>query len=162
MNNDPTRERGTNLSVLNISDDKKADILVSLGLQVRRNIHQWETRAFTASTWSIGILLGVLVLWVTGDNIPKQGAKTPLFVAVVLFGAMIQAILYFSRRKFMDNEPVSMAVRDGLRMNETGQYFSDRPFFKSQKQWGPPWHIIFIEVLHAIIVAVAVIGIWLT
>jgi hypothetical protein len=75
---------------------------------------------------------------------------------------MTQAILAFSRKKFMNNEPVGHAVRDGLRMNEPGQYFVNKPFFSSQKPWGLPWHIISIEILHAMIVIATVFGVWLT
>ena len=153
-------------SVLDIKDDKKVDILVELGLQVRRNIHQWETRAFAASTWSIGIMLGVLVIWATrstqGIQVPTQPAKIALVVVVVLFGILTQYLLAFCRHKFMENEPAGMAVQNGLRMFEPGQYFNGQPFSDPQASWGPAWHIVAMELTHLLITIATALGIYLT
>ena len=61
----------------------------------------------------------------------------------------------------MEDEPVGMAVRNGLRMLEPGQYFDEQPFLDPQASWGPAWHIIVMELVHALITIATVLGIYL-
>ena len=148
-------------SAIDLSPEKRADVLLALGNQVRVNINQWESRAFTTGIWSMGIMFGVLSILVsekTNLANTKLPATSILLVVMILFAISGQIILAFCQFRFSSNEPYGHAVREGLRLLEKDIYFKGEPFYSSKKSWGLPWHIIIIEIIHALVAVSTIVG----
>lgn len=144
-------------SSLNLNDDRKMQIIVSLMSSVREHISEWHGRSYTVTTWSTGILLGITSYWLSrgGSGILE---RTLFGVGTVLFGTVGQIYLHYSHIALKENGRVLVRCEAALRLTETGTYFADEPFFPPSPsgEWLPARDIITLRYFHAVAGLVAV------
>jgi len=60
-------------SNVNLADEKKVDAIVGLLSVVHQHVSHWHAHAYSATTWSIGIILGIGYYWLTtgGDLVQR-------------------------------------------------------------------------------------------
>ncbi len=131
---EPAEELDKFISNLKLSDEKKADLLISLLGIFHDNIRSWTTRCYQAVTWAVGINL-VAVSYVI-LNLEKMNAQIRIliFFGLIVFGLLIQLYLRRASRAHCGNRLGISKCEAALGLYKLGEFFKERYFFVYSKE----------------------------
>ena len=146
------------ISTLDISDDKKVELLISIMNAVRADHISWIDRTYKAAMWSIGLLVTAMsFVLVEKINIPPNGL---LFIAIgmTLFGISTQLFFCAARSAHHGIGATIVRCQTGLRLCEEGGYLNGQTFFGYHEgKWIPPTQITLLQILHFIVLLLSVL-----
>jgi len=144
-------------STLNINDDKKVDVLVSLVSSLRSDHISWIDRSYKAATWSIGILVSAMSYVILQK--PEIATSKIVFVAIgMLFFGLITQLFFCAARNAHHGIGAALSrCEASLRLCETGSYLVETPFFGYSGKWVPPTHITILQTLHFVVLVLSVL-----
>jgi len=143
-------------STLNISDDKKVDILIAMMHDIRNSIDSWTNRSFQAVSWSGGILLAFVGYWITKAHKVVLLNRIFLALGICLFGMLIQIYLFRVKSAHSGNGNLLSKIEATLRLTEKNFYIHDKYFFKYTGKWIPPKSLTILQVMNLIIIIFAI------
>ena len=114
---------------IDISDEKKVDVLVSLIASSKTNILTWGERAFKATSWSVGIILSIVGYYILHGNMMPLKGRIFITLGIILFGLLTQIYLASAKRAHTGNGYVLVKCESALRLCEKATYFEDYEFF---------------------------------
>jgi hypothetical protein len=144
-------------SALNINDDKKVELLLSLMSSLRTDNTSWIDRTYKSAIWSIGILVTAMsFIFIENSKIPANGI---IFIAIgmSLFGLVTQLFFCAARNAHNGIGAALIRCEASLRLCESGSYLTEAPFFGYSGHWIPPTHITIMQVLHFIVLILSVL-----
>ena len=147
-------------SALEINNERKVDVVVSVMNSVREQIGQWHSRSYSVATWSIAILLGIVAYWIKSGNAVDQ----LFFVAgMFLFTGMGQIYLYFSQDAIKKNGQVLVKCEAVLRLTEHDTYVQNDKFFATSPtgEWVIPVEMKALRWFHLVIGVISISAIML-
>jgi hypothetical protein len=116
-------------SALNLSDDKKVDVLTSMLTVLHGNIVAWATRAHEAITWAVGITFGVVSYVFISPQPVMLSSAIVISIGLLLFGLMIHLYVRTARRAHSGNRLAISKCEAALRLYEKGAYLTPQAFF---------------------------------
>ena len=147
------------VSNLNISDEKKIDIIISLLTSFRTTIQAWTERAYKTTIWSIGIMLSVLGYWILhGSSITGKG-RLFFVVALFVFGLLTQLYLSAAQRAHKGNGVAIAKCEAVLKLCDKDCYFDGERFFGYSGKWLPSKSLRILQIFHWIILIMAILSV---
>jgi len=147
-------------SKLNIDDDHKVNVIVSIMNSVREQIGQWHSRSYAVASWSIALLLGIVAYWVKEN----PGHKEIFVTAMFLFTVMGQIYLHVSQDAIKKNGRVLVKCESVLRLNEEDTYLGNGKFFEPSPtgEWVIPIELKALRWFHLVVgvIAISAIMLW--
>lgn len=119
-------------SSIELSADKKVEVLLSLMESFRSQIMAWHDRAYAVATTSLGLLLFVTKQWIDAPN--KNLIYLGGYIIVILiFSWLTEMYLKAAHDAYNGNEQGKIQCEYALRLKESGAYFHNERVF-----WAPP------------------------
>lgn len=144
------------ISTSNISGNeiRKSEVILSVMNSVRRHVTEWHSRAYTSTTWSIGIMLGIAAYFLK----PKSSNNSELALVVIGISSFLflnQLYLWQAKKALEDNGKVIVKCEIALRLQGRGNedfYLKEKTFFGSSREgkWVPAKDINYLRVLHGV------------
>ena len=156
---DPTISATIPENNITLTDDKRADVLISVMNSIRQNILSWTERSYKVTSWSVGILLSVLSFWILyGD---PNSLKTRFIIALGLFifGSFTQLYLLSALRAFRGNGDALIKCEAALKLCNAGFYSKDKPFFGYSGQWLSSKSLTVLRLFHVSVLIVTFLSV---
>jgi len=144
-------------SALEFTDEKRADVLISLVNSLRSDHIAWIDRSYTAATWSIGVLVTAMS-YIALHNANLQ-IKAIIFVAIgmALFGLITQLFFCAARNAHHGIGAALSRCEASLGLCEPGCYLKGVTFFGYSSKWVPPTHITILQIFHLFVIFLSVL-----
>lgn len=136
-------------STLNISDEKKADVLIAVYQTLNNHIATWHEHSYQATTWSVLGLLGILSYVVFGNLTIEGTGSTLIITGTVMFGLLTQLYLIVICRSYHRIGCEIERCQAVLRLCEQGAYEESKTYFRYSSRWVCPSDIYVLLALHA-------------
>lgn len=147
------------LSNLNISNEKKVDIIISLLSSFRNTVQTWTERAYKTTIWSIGIMLSVVGYWILhGRGITGKG-RLFFGIALFIFGLLTQLYLSAARRAHRGNGIAIAKCEAVLKLCDKDCYFEGERFFGYSGKWLPSKSLTILQIFHWIILVISILSV---
>ena len=113
---------------MNIDDDKKVDILLSL-LNERYNAsHRMRERSLNFAIWILGF--GIAVAWMLlGDINLSISQKVVLTIFIVIIGYLTRKFLLYIEAGFNTNKEVMVTLEETLECYEQNKYVEGKSLY---------------------------------
>lgn len=113
---------------MNINDDKKVDILLSL-LNERYNAsHRMRERSLNFAIWILGF--GIAVAWMLlGDINLSISQKVVLTIFIVIIGYLTRKFLLYIEAGFNTNKEVMVTLEETLECYEQNKYVEGKSLY---------------------------------
>lgn len=144
-------------STLVVSDDKKADVLISLMNSLRSDHISWIDRSYKAATWSIGIILSVVAYCVLRDNKLSVVGISYIAIGIFLFGLLTHMFFLAARSAHKGIGVALVRCEAILRLCEPDAYIRKQAFFGYSGKWIAPTHLTVLQVFHAVVMVLSII-----
>jgi hypothetical protein len=135
-------------SALSLSDDKKADIIVSLLGICHDSLAAWTTRAHEAITWAVGITFAVVSFVFVSPEKVSLSAAIVISIGLLLFGIMIQLYVRSARRAYSGNRLAIVKCEAALRLYEQRVYLDPQAFFVYSKAMQTSQTLRVLSLIH--------------
>ena len=147
------------VSNLNISDEKKVDIILSLLSSFRNTVQAWTERAYKTTIWSIGIMLSVVGYWILyGGSITGKG-RLFFGIALFVFGLLTQLYLSASKRAHKGNGVAIVKCEAVLKLCDKNSFFEGERFFGYSGKWLPSKSLTILQIFHWIILGMSILSV---
>jgi ABC-type branched-subunit amino acid transport system permease subunit len=114
--------------LMQISNDKKADILLNLLKERYDASHKMRERSLNFAIWIMGF--GIALIWILLNGSPiSQLQKIVLTCLVLVGGVLTRRFLKSIQAGFEENHKVMVKIEDTLGCYEKGAYIGDEPLF---------------------------------
>jgi hypothetical protein len=143
-------------SALDISDDKKIDVLVSLVSSLRSDHVSWIDRTYTVATWSVGILVTAMSYTILQKDELSANEIAYIAIGMTLFGLVTQLFFCAARNAHHGIGAALSRCEASLGLCEPGCYLQNTPFFGYTGKWVPPTHITILQIFHSIVLVISV------
>ena len=144
-------------SALDISEDKKVDVLVSLVTSLRADHISWIDRSYTAATWSIGLLVTAMSYVVVEKAGIKPNGIFIIAAGMFLFGLTAQLFFCAARNAHHGIGAAISRCEASLKLCTAGSYITSAPFFGYSGKWVPPTHITILQIIHLLTLILSVL-----
>lgn len=121
------------MSALDLGDEKKAEVLISLLGIFHANIASWTTRSFQAATWATGITLAVVSYTFIHSEGLTSVARVILSTGLFALGISIQLYLRAASRAHSGNRLAISKCEGALGLYQVGKFLKERAFFVYSK-----------------------------
>jgi hypothetical protein len=147
------------VSNLEISNEKKVDIIISLLGSFRNTVQAWTERAYKTTIWSIGIMLSIVGYWVLhGGDISGRG-RLFFSIALVVFGLLTQLYLQAAQRAHRGNGIAIAKCEAVLNLCNKDSYFAGERFFGYSGKWLPSKSLTILQIFHGVILGLSICSI---
>lgn len=146
------------ISNLNISDDKKIDILINLMNSFRTNVQAWTERAYKLTIWSVGIMISsVSYCFLHSETITKKGL---IFISIALFvfGLLTQLYLSAAQRAHKGNGIAISKCEAALKLCDLGSYLKNELFFGYSGKWLSSKSLRVLQIFHLAVLVISIIS----
>lgn len=116
-------------SALEIKDDKKVDVLISLVSSLRSDHIAWIDRTYKAATWSIGILVTAMSYVMLQKDTLQPNEIIFIAIGMTLFGLITQLFFCAGRNAHHGIGAALSRCEASLKLCETDCYLQGTPFF---------------------------------
>lgn len=144
-------------SNINLSDDHKVNVLIAMMHDVRNSIDSWTNRSFQAVTWSGGILIAFIGIWLTKTSKVPIEKRIVLAVGILLFGSFIQAFMFRAKKAHKGNGNLLTKIEATLRLTEQNTYIQNSRFFTYTGKWVAPKSLNILQIINLIIIIFAIL-----
>ncbi len=149
------------MSNLEISDQKKVDIIIALLASFRNTVQIWTERAYKTTIWSIGIMLSIVGYWILhGESLLGKG-RLFFAVALFIFGLLTQLYLSVAQRAHRGNGIAIAKCEAVLKLCDKNSFFDGERFFGYSGKWLPSESLKVLQVFHWVILAISILSILL-
>ena len=141
-----------NRSDISIDDNHKVEVILSVMNSARKHVIEWHNRAYTSTTWSISIMVGVGVFCIKQDDLVDF--KWIFFVISILsFLVLGQNYLSNIKNALEGNGRVITKCEDALRLNEEKFYLKSGKIFEPSEfgEWVHPEDVDTLIRLHLLV-----------
>ena len=142
------------ISNINLSEDKKVDVLLALMHDIRSNINSWTERAYQSTIWSVGMLLTIVGFWLSYGKINASGYGIYFIIGVFVLGIFNQAYLFAARRAHRGNGAVITKIEVALKLCDLDSYIVGKRFFGYSGKWISSKSLIILQTMHAITILI--------
>jgi hypothetical protein len=128
-------------SSLQISDDRKVEIVLKLLESSRSQIMTWHNQAYVATTASLGLVFLVTKVWMSASPETLAGLLA-CEVAITAFAVLTQFYLRSARDNYNGNEENKLKCEYALRLKDENAYFDGARFYwaeSGEKDRGMPF-----------------------
>lgn len=133
---------------LKFTDEKKADVLISLLGIFHNNIISWTTRCYQAVTWAVGISFAVVSYVFLNPEKMTLPVRIVISFALLMFGLMIQFYLRRASRAHHGNRLGISKCEAALGLYQLGEYLKERYFFVYSKEMLHSKNLKFLMIFH--------------
>ncbi|MCY2996193.1 MAG: hypothetical protein NTY19_51340 [Planctomycetota bacterium] len=148
-------------SALTISDDKKVDVILSVMSSVRTHIAEWNSRAYTATSWFVAILLLLPSYMLTAPSsiTLTMSDKLILSAGIFVFGVFGQIYLHFAHDALRNNGRALVRCEAVLQLGDPKAYFKTVDFFSlnPKGEWVTAKDIITLRILHFVVLVLSIL-----
>lgn len=141
----------------NITDDKKADVLISLVSSLRSDHISWIDRSYKAATWSIGIILSAVAYSVLKENKLSPVGIYYIAISIFLFGLLTHMFFLAARSAHRGIGTALVRCEAILRLCESNSYVDNQTFFGYSGEWVPPTHLTVLQLFHAVVMILSIV-----
>jgi len=124
----------SNLSAIDLKDNDKVNVIVSLHGHFRNHIQFWHDQVYKAATWSI--LMAYALVGYRLDDSLDRGTLSIILTLIVLVGTLSGFYLKFCNRAYHGNWEQIINCQQALRLHEPGVYFPKRSFYGGKAAQG--------------------------
>lgn len=135
-------------NVIEFSNEKRIDVIISVMESIRQSILSWTERSYKATSWSVGILLSVVSFWILYGNPVNFRIRGIIATGVFVFGSFTQLYLLAALRAFRGNGSTLVKCEAALSLCSTGSYFKHQPFFGYSGKWLSSKSLSILRLFH--------------
>lgn len=133
-------------SKLEITSEKKVEIITKLLESSRAQIMTWHNQAYIAASASLGVILLATNYWITASQKTRAGAVACVF-GIVTFSVVTQLYLHATQENYNNNEKHKLKCEYALKLKDENEYFSKARFYwaeEGEMERGMPAKDIYI------------------
>jgi hypothetical protein len=149
------------ISSLNIADEKKVDVLLTILENTRSGISSLTNQSYTATVWSITLMISVCAFWLSTE-LPIEVLRWLLICAILIFTFLTQWYLWLLRSFNRSGGRTLVQIEAALQLCNENAYIKDLPFFKYTGEWLPPYQLVQLSIFHMVVSVFVVIVLILT
>jgi hypothetical protein len=159
MNRGTNMERKVPQSVLDLKDEKRAEVLITLLQEDREEIRFWQERLFTTSFWINAAILGLVAFLFQLDNRPPSILKDdnwPHSVRLAIaLGCICLTIFHcvitrFAKKCIETNGKDLLLIQGGLLLTKQDYYIREQSIYEDEGRGLPQkytWLLIVLNIL---------------
>lgn len=137
------------ISSFNIADEKKVDVLLMLLDKTRLGISSLTQQSYTATVWSITLMVSVCAFWISSE-LNDKALRLLLISAVLIFASLTQWYLWALRNFNRGSGKVLVQLEAALHLCDENAYIKGSPFFRYTGQWFARYQLVQLAVFHVV------------
>ena len=120
-------------SNVTVTDEAKVTVILSLLEIFHKNVAEWTTRCFTASTWALSIHYGVVSYFYITPNLTSMPATAIVAIGLLAIGIIHYFYLRAAARAHFGNRLGIAKCEAALALYRSGVYLNKQAFFAFSK-----------------------------
>ena len=139
-----------------LSDDKKAEVLISLMKDLRTNINEWTERTYKAAIWSIGLMLAIVGFTFSNQMTSSLYVQIIIILGILIIGVLTQIYLWHGLKAHSGTGVALEKCQASLGLCEENYYLKGKAFFGFSGNWIKAKSIRILQLFHLLVMLVLI------